>query len=102
MDIDKLIELVKKWHEEDIPDDYFEWAEKNIGDPVETSEGVDGKTIIVTALYQCKESGRFVEVTQCRDNCGYWGDGETYEAEACQVWRVPVASWQTVYKDPEA
>lgn len=95
-----ILNTVLNYHMEKATDEQFAYAEANLK-VVEEDEQTDGKTIISKTLYHDTSTDLFYEVEQCRDNCGYWGDGEVYDPEVRQVWRIPVASWQTVYTNPE-
>lgn len=95
-----ILNTILNYFKENATEEQFAYAEANLK-VVEEDEEICGKTVIRKTLYQDTSTGLFYEVEQCRDNSGYWGDGERYDPEVRQVWRIPVASWQTVYKNPE-
>jgi len=60
---------------------------------VSLSEAIEHKLVILTEVW--KHNDQFFEVCYCRDNTGYWGDGENYEPEVYEVF--PKLITKTIY-----
>lgn len=56
------------------------------------------KTVSQISVYQAGE--QFFEVESTRDNCGYWGDGESYDPTCREVKPVKkvveITEWEAV------
>ena len=55
---------------------------------VDSSEDICGKYVTSVDVYHLKGTEEYFEVTQDRENCGYWGDGEAYTPTFRKVKRV--------------
>lgn len=52
---------------------------------VHHEEYTEHKTVTFTEVYHLLGTEDYFEITTDRDNCGYWGDSESYEPEFRKV-----------------
>lgn len=69
------------------------WAKENIVLVQRGEDVVEHKSVYNSNIYSV--NGFFFDVTFTRDNCGYWGDGESYPPEIYEV--KPVQVTKTEY-----
>lgn len=61
---------------------------------------VDMKRVFRISIYQLVGTDEYFEITEIRDNSGYWQDGESYEPEFRKVFpvksMVEITTWESV------
>lgn len=62
-------------------------------------EYAEHKTVTTTQVFHLVGTEDYFEVTQDRDNCGYWGDGERYDPTFRKVKPVKRMVEITEWKD---